>query len=202
MARKTQITFSTGDLLTADFLNQVPRANFEQLDDEPNLIPLTSWKYDDGSSLDTTGAAGNPKIVQADKDNGDIYLEGENAQSGEKVEIISREFAVPFQWRDAEQISISVWANYTDAGSSVMTSNFIDVKAYEVGTDGVAGADICSTAAQTLSTTSTEFEFVISNTYLSRADSIVVYVILTLQGDDSAAVKNIISNTKTNIGLQ
>lgn len=171
--------WATGDVLTAAFLNAIPRANLAE-DGVEYPIPLTQWRYANGNTLDATGAAGNPKIVMGGWGSGTGILQGEDAHGATKTETVCFDFTLPAEYKDGSDIYFYIAARVYDTGSGTMSTKTIDVEAYEVTGYGTAGSDICADAAQTLTTNMGSYIFGITATNLVAGDRMRVLARITI----------------------
>jgi hypothetical protein len=182
-------TFATGDVLPASFLNAIPRANKLQEDAVSYPIPLTAFRWADGSIPDTTGAAGNPKLVMGGYGSGTGIFQGEDAQAALKTETLYFDFAIPECYVAAQTVTVKVSCRFNDAGTNTESTKTIDCEAYEIAEDGTAGSDICATAIQTITASMTSYSFTITATALAAGDMIRVFFQMKLQGDSNGVLK-------------
>ena len=69
-----------------------------------------------------------------------------------------------------------------------MSVKTIDCEVYEIAEAGTAGSDICSTAAQNLTTSMAQYTFVVTDTDLVRGDLLRVFIrtVITESGGTGA----------------
>ena len=180
--------FVTGDPLPASFLNALQRGNNEQIALQKYPMPLCSLRYADGTTVNATGAAGNPKLVMGGWGSGTGILQGEDAHGTTKTETVCLEIPVPECYDDGQDIKLTISARVNDSGAGTMSVKTIDVEAYEVAEAGTAGSDLCATAAQDLTTSMAQYTFVITATGLVRGDMlrILVRTVITESGGTGA----------------
>ena len=180
--------FTTRTPITAAFLNAIKRGNQEQVALQSFPVPLCSLRYADGSTVNPTGAAGKPKLVMGGWGSGTGILQGEDAHGTTKTETVCLEFAIPESYDDGQDFKITVSARVNDSGAGTMSVKTVDCEAYEVIEAGAAGADLCETAAQTLTTSMLQYTFVITAANLVRGDMIRAFIriVITESGGTGA----------------
>jgi len=181
-------TFVAGDPIPASFMNAFKRGNQEQIALQAYPVPLCSLRYADGDPVNATGAAGDPKLIMGGWGSGTGILQGEDAHGTTKTETVCLEFPVPECYDDGQDVKITVTARVNDSGAGTMSVKSIDCEAYEVAEAGTAGADLCATAAQTLTTSMAQYTFVVTATGLVRGDMLMVLVrtVITESGGTGA----------------
>jgi hypothetical protein len=171
--------WATGDVLTAAFLNAIPRANLaEEGFNYP--VPLTQWRYANGNTLDATGAAGNPKIVMGGWGSGTGILQGEDAHGATKTETVCFDFVLPAEYKAGSDIYFFISGRVYDTGTGTISAKTIDVEAYEINDYGAAGADLCVDAAQNIDTTMQSYIFGITATNLAPCDRLRILARITI----------------------
>jgi len=181
--------YATGDVLPLSEVNSKPRTRLLQEDAVPYRIPLSAFRWADGLIPETTGAAGKPKLVMAGYGSGDGHFLGEDSKDAAKTETIVFDFSLPAEYVAGQTVTVTVTAQYTDAGTSTMTTKTIDCEAYKIAEAGTAGSDICATAIQTLTSSMAQYSFTVTPASLSAGDSIRVFLQIITEGDTSAATK-------------
>lgn len=171
--------WANGDVLTAAFLNAIPRVNLAE-DSIEYPVPLLQWRYANGDVLNATGAAGNPRLVMGGWGSGTGILQGEDAHGTTKTETVCFDFVLPPEYKAASDIYFYVAGRVYDTGSGTMSTKTIDVEAYEITGYGTAGADICADAAQNLTTNMGWYIFAITATNLVAGDRIRVLARITI----------------------
>jgi len=182
-------TWATGDVLTAAFLNAVPRTNNVQEDSVKYPIPLTAVRWADGTIPDTTGAAGNPALVMGGYGSGTGLFLGEDAQAALKTETVYFDFSIPECYVASETVQVRTTARFNDAGTNSETTKTIDCETYEVAEAGTVGSDICATAIQTLTAAMAAYTFTVTDALLAPGDLIRVFFQAKLQGDSNGVLK-------------
>ena len=173
-------TFATNDVLTSSFVNAIPFGNLKKYAAQIYPVPITTWRYANGNSVDATGGTGNPKLVMGGWGSGTGILEGEDANGTTKTETVVFDFAIPPEYIDADTIKINVTCRYSDSGAGTLTTKTIDCEVYEIAEDGTASADLCTTTAQNVTTTMTQYEFDITTTNVASGDILRVFLRITL----------------------
>ncbi len=179
---------ATGDVLTVAEVDTQPRTNHLQEDAINFPIPISQWTWADGDKPNTTGAAGDPKLVMGGYGSGTGYFQGEDAHATTKTETLCLTFAVPECYVAAETITLSVTARYYDTATGTMSAKTIDCEVYEVAEAGTASADLCTTAAQTLTTSMAAYSFAITSAAVSPGDILRAFfrIVLTESGGTGA----------------
>lgn len=167
--------FATRTPITATFLNAIQRGNQEQIALQRYGLPLTSFRYSDGTEPVATAAAGKPGIKMGGWGSGTGYFQGENAKNTTKTEYLAIDVMLPDSYDDDEDIKIGVTARVNQSGGTISVKT-IDIECYKLADAGTAGSDLCSTAAQNLTTSMAEYLFVITNTGLVRGDRLRVII--------------------------
>lgn len=91
---------------------------------------------------------------------------------------------LPAEYDSAETVQLRLVAGMITTVAD--TSATIDVEAYKVGDDGTVGSDLCSTAAQSInSTTFAEKNFTITATSLAPGDELDVRIAITVNDEES-----------------
>ena len=171
--------WANGDVLTAAFLNAIPRANLEE--DTVNYpIPLLQWRYANGNILDATGAAGNPKLVMGGWGSGTGIVQGEDAHGTTKTETVCFDFVLPPEYKAASDIYVYIAARVYDTGSGIMSTKTVDVEVYKIAAYGTAGADLCTAAASPLTTNMAWYFFTITPTNLVAGDQLRIFARITI----------------------
>jgi hypothetical protein len=182
------MAYVTGDVLPLAEVNTKPRANMAQEDAIAYPVPITAWVYADGDVLNTTGAAGDPQIVMGGWGSGTGILRGQDAHGTTKTETVCFDFAVPECYVAAETVSLTVTARYSDSGTGTMSAKTIDAEVYEIAEAGTASSDLCTTAAQTLTTSMAQYTFAITSSAIAAGDilRVLLRIVLTESGGSGA----------------
>lgn len=181
-------SFSARTVITAAFLNAIKRGNQEQIALQVYPVSICHLRYADGTVLNATGAAGNPKLVMGGWGSGTGVLLGEDAHGTTKTETVVLDFPVPECYDDGEDVKVTVTARVNDSGAGTMSVKTIDCECYKIAEAGTAGSDICATAAQNLTTIMAQYTFVITATGLVRGDLLRIFVrtVITESGGTGA----------------
>lgn len=171
--------WANGDVLTAAFLNAIPRVNLAE-DSIEYPIPLLQWRYADGTVLDATGAAGKPKLVMGGWGSGTGILQGEDAHGATKTETVCFDFTLPAEYKAGSDIYLFVSGRVYDTGSGTMSAKTIDVEVYKISQYGTAGSDLCIDSAQNLATYMMAYIFGVTATDLVAGDRLRVLARITI----------------------
>jgi len=183
------MAYVTGDALPLSEVNSKPRANLAQEDAVVYPIPLTAFRWADGTVPNTTGAAGNPQIVMGGYGSGTGIFRGEDAQEAEKTETVFFDFPIPECYVAAQTVTASVSCRYADAGSNTMSSKTVDCECYKIAEAGTAGSDLCATAIQTITGSMASYSFDVTATGLSAGNLLRMFFRVVVQGNSGGVVK-------------
>lgn len=180
--------FSALDVISTAFMNAIKRGNQEQIALQIFPVPVHAMRYANGNTVDATGAAGNPQLVMGGWGSGTGILRGQDAHGTTKTETVAFGFPLPECYDDGQDIKVTVTARVYDTAVGTMSVKTIDCEAYEIAEAGTAGADICATAVQNLTTSMAQYTFVITATGLVRGDllRILVRTVITESGGSGA----------------
>ena len=182
------MTYVTGNVLPEAELNSKPRANLALESAVIYPAPLLWWTWADGSKPDTTGATGNPKIIMGGYSSGTGIFQGQDAHGTTKTETLALAFPLPECYVAAGNVTLTATARYNDSAAGTITVKTLAAKVYKVSEDGTAGADINSTAPQTLTGTMAQYSFTITPATLSPGNLLRIYlqIVLTVTGGTGA----------------
>jgi len=138
-------------------------------------VPLTLCRDTSGNVLDSTGGAGLFAIALG----AGIQLDGEDAQSNTKTDILTAELMIPWEYIASETVKVNVRARY--AGAGTIGTKTLDLECYEIDEDGAEGADICATGIQALTSSLADYEFTITDAGLAPGDKIKLKVTAVVQ---------------------
>lgn len=131
-------------------------------------------RNEDGTVLTASAAAGKFGITSGNWTTGGLKLVGEAASNNSKTSTVKYRVALPQNYVAGSEITLHVNANVT---ATPTVSGVIDASAFESNTTGgVVGTDIQGTAVQSLTTSMTDFKFVIDGSGLNPGDELEVYV--------------------------
>lgn len=170
-----QTVFALRTVITAAFLNAIPRGNLEQAELQPFKVGIFEMRYSDGTVPVVAAAAGKPGIKMGGIGSGTGYFQGENAKAATKTEILQFDFTLKESYDDGEGIQVGVTARVNQTGGTISVKT-VDVECYKAASDGTAGADICATEAQNLTTSMAEYLFTITPTGLVGGDRLRVLI--------------------------
>ncbi len=114
---------------------------------------------------------------------GSLFLSGNSPNADTQTDVSVVQFGLPAEYVDGETVTVRLYASYT-TGSSDGSTKTIDVVCYERQvSDGspLLGADICATAAGTLSDDGSVFDFTITPTNLAAGDDLIFTVTTAFQ---------------------
>ena len=137
-------------------------------------VPLTSCRNADATVIGAA-AAGNFSIEGGGYGSGTLLLKGEEAISETETSYFMFEIAVPHEYISTANMWVNVTAIVAGAGTLGATKT-IDMKIYENIGDGTASADLCATAAQTLTTSSATYIFGMTEAAVLVSDRLSCFV--------------------------
>ena len=164
---------------------------------------MAACRNDDGTVLDATGGAGKFSVSAGGWGTGTLILEGEDAQNATKTDTLCFEFALPVEYVADADVKVNVHARYDDSGGGTNPTCTIDVEAYELTDAGAVGADLCTTAAQSLTTSFGGMTFVLTDTDLTAGDRLLVLVRASVQeGGDTGTLTAQIGSIEMQLDVQ
>ncbi|MCE5277204.1 MAG: hypothetical protein ABFD92_16875 [Planctomycetaceae bacterium] len=150
-------------------------------------VDLVSGVIDpDGTVMDATGGAGLFKRVLGGWGSGTFVLQGEDAQGNTKTDTLAAVVQLPADYIADADVKINVRAKYAGAGTAG-ASKTIDAEVYELSVDGAVGADLCATAAITLTGSFADCTFTITDAGLVAGDRLMVLIRTVLQETGGAS---------------
>ncbi|MCE5280083.1 MAG: hypothetical protein ABFD92_09185 [Planctomycetaceae bacterium] len=184
------VTVGAGTYLHADMVDCRSRAMFRAVGQQE----LTSLQVDlvtgvidpDGTVMDATGGAGLFKRVLGGWGSGTFVLQGEDAQGNTKTDTLAAVVQLPASYIADADVKINVRAKYAGAGTAG-ASKTIDAEVYELSVDGAVGADLCATAAITLTGSFADCTFTITDAGLVAGDRLMVLIRTVLQETGGAS---------------
>lgn len=192
-------TFSPNDVIPVSFLNSIPRENLETEEVVLN-IPLSWFRYYDGTVPTTTASTGKPAIVMGNWDAPQGYFEGQDAQGSTKTEYLLCGWLIPAEWK--EQVTFGVRVRANDSGSNTLNTASVAVRAWKRDASGTIGSNIVTTAAQTFTKTWATYEFVGTDTTLSPGDVLRFMIKTELLGSSGGTLKMQINAASLTIQLR
>jgi|GEM_PF-5319255 len=180
--------FTTRTAITAAFLNAIKRGNQEQIALQVYPVSICHLRYANGTVLDATGAAGNPKLIMGGWGSGTGVLLGEDAHGTTKTETVVALVPLPECYDDGNDVRVTITARVNDSGAGTMSVKTIDCEAYKIAEAGTAGSDLCATAVQNLTTIMAQYTFVITAASLVRGDLLRIFIrtVITESGGTGA----------------
>lgn len=146
----------------------------------------TKMRNDDGTVLTASASAGKFGITNGTHSAPALKLVTEAANNNTKTDYMCAVITVPPEYVAGSNLTVAVTVSRT--GSGTPGTNTIDVEAYELGTDGAVGSDICATAAQNFAASATTRNFTITGTNLVAGDKLLFYFTAVLQETASSAL--------------
>lgn len=154
-------------------------------------IPLLSWV---GATTDELTVAEVDGTFNRALSSNALTLEGNESTSETETDSMHYHYTVPADYEAGGAITFRARAYIKGAGTIGATKT-IDLEAYKQ-TDGTAGADICATAAQDLTTAYANYDFTITPTGITPGDVIMFKLTTAIQETAGTAVQSDIAWTK------
>jgi len=184
------MAYAQGDVLPIAEDNSKPRANFLQENEVPYPIPLTAFRWADGTIPDTTGAAGNPQIVMGGYGSGTGIFIGEDSQAAAKTETLFFDFALPECYVAAQTVILAVTCRYNDAGTNTMATKTLTCEAYKIAEAGTAGSNLeGGSTVHYIDGTMSQYLTTLDSPTLSPGDLLRVYIQIITEGNSGGVVK-------------
>ncbi len=164
------------------------RTYIAQQDDQPYNIPLSDMRVT-GTLAVLGNSAGTPSgafgITPGSHGTNSPKLIGEAANANSKTNKCRFFFGLPAEYVANQSVTVRVHARIT---GNVAVSQTIDVTAYKSNGEAGVSADLCATAAQTLTSSFADYDFVITSTGLAAGDMLDIE--LTGVADDTGGTAN------------
>lgn len=140
-------------------------------------LNLMDGRNTNGTALDATGSATNFAISSTPGTS--LRLLGASATGLTRTNTAIYSVTLPSSYIPGRDITLTV--NAARTGTGTVGTNTVDFQAYRVATDGTQGADIVTTAAQTISATATDYTFTVTGTGLVAGDRLLVQLVTVMQ---------------------
>lgn len=108
-----------------------------------------------------------------------LFLASQTATGLTRTTTGSFEFTLPSNYIPGRDIVITVNSHHTGTGTP--GTRTIDAQVYRIAADGTSGADLVTTAAQTITGAAADYAFVATGTSLAPGDRVQVVVVGVLQ---------------------
>jgi len=171
----------------------VSRASIDQQDAVPYDLKLTDFKKTgDLTALPTAGDATNLGLVAGTHGTNSPQLQSTAANNSAVTEKARVQASMPAEYVAGETVTLRCRAKI---GASMNVSATLDAEVYE--SDGETGisADLCTTSAQTITTSYTNLDFTITPTNLQAGDVLDIEITVALDDTGGGA-----ANEKAYIG--
>jgi len=125
--------------------------------------------------IDITAGAGDYMLREGGWGDGAVYRYGPDTQNTTMIHEYRLPIAtLPAKYLADQDVKVVINAHVDDAGGGTMGACTIDVEVYEIGDDGTASADLCATAAQSLTNAAADYTFTVTDTALAAGDRLRV----------------------------
>lgn len=128
-------------------------------------IPLLSGKTATGAPLLVAAAVATDFIPSASTTN-TFKLAGTVSNNNAKTNDVLYDIVLPNDYIAGTNVTVRIAAGYATSGGTVSLAT-VDIVAGLATDAGAAGADICTTAAQTIAATTDEYAFTLTGTTLT-----------------------------------
>lgn len=166
----------------------VASESLQQLDARPFPIPLFNARATGTGAIlgNTAGTpAGAMGLTPGTHGSAAPVLVGEAANNNSKTNRARFLIPLPETYEDGETVTLRFSAK---VGGALAVAQTIDVTAHKLDGDATVGSDLCTTAAQTLTTSFADYDFTITPTGLVAGD--VLDVEVTLVANDTGGSAN------------
>jgi hypothetical protein len=189
------------EVLPLSSLSAISRASLAQQDNAIYDVALEDWRATGTGAL-LGASAGTPAgafgfTVGAHGTNVP-KIAGEAASNNSKTNLMRHTFLLPPVYVAGESITVRISAKETVGAATVATS--VDVEAFRDAGEAGIGSDLCATAAQDVTTTVGNKDFVITPTGLVSGDKLDIEI-TGVTNDTGGAVGTILNIYKTQLLL-
>lgn len=166
-------------------------------------LDLMQFRNDDGTVMDATGGAGKLAIVNGGWGTSGLTLEGEDSQNNTKTGDCNIVFRLPPEYMADQDYKVVINSQWDDGGGGTTLSGTIDAEVYELTAAGAVGSDLNTTAAQAISTTATDYTFVLTDTGLAPGDFIIIHIrAIMTEGGNTGTVKHVIGSARLKLDIK
>lgn len=148
-------------------------------------IPLENCKLPTLLQLAATAASGVPGLSAGTFGSASPQLIGNACSGNTKTDICRFTWALPPEYVAAGDVKVRIHADIT---GDLQVSQKVDVVAHESDDESGVGADLCATAAQSVTTSWADYDFVITATGLVAGDLLDIEV--SMLADDTGGTAN------------
>lgn len=156
---------------------EILRSQQKQVANVKKGIPAQDWRvWDSGAVLPTAAAADDLGIDDGTLATTYTHIQaGDLKAAGATTRYALTHVALPDYYDDANTVQVRLHAGMVTTVAD--TSCTIDVQAYELGDNGAASSDLCTTAAQSMnSLTAADLDFTITETALVAGDVLEIRI--------------------------
>lgn len=148
-------------------------------------IPFPLFRKD-GAWLTVVDAAPGSSLLGLAATTAGVNLVGNACNNNAKSDYAQVAFAVPEDYKAGGTLTVRLRAKWTTTLLTV--SSKVDVDAAKIAADGSLGSDLCTTAAQQVTTAFADYDFVITPTGI--LPGMIITLRVSLLGDDTGGAVN------------
>lgn len=161
----------------------VERSQLKQQDAQVYGLELADWLVT-GTGAKLGAAAGTPTdafgLTVGTFGSASPKIVGESASGNSKTNYARTTFTLPPEYVDGQTVTFRVRARIT---ASANTSQTVDFSCYEADGEAGIGSDLCTTSAQTLTTSFADYDFTVTPSSLAAGDLLDMQI--TGEADDT-----------------
>lgn len=185
--------------------NDLARTNLLQDNFSVYRIPLQTCRSNTGLVLNATGGDTLFSISNGGFGVGTLVLLGEDADNETETTTLCFEFPIPIEYVASEAITVAIKAKADDSGAANLTTETIEVEAYELADAGTVGANLAGGGAQDMSGGGDAFATytsTITDADLVAGDKLIIYVQIVLVENAATGVSAEIGNIEVKLSVK
>ncbi len=185
--------------------NDLARTKLLQDDVAVYRIPLQTCRSNTGLVLNATGGDTLFSITNGGFGVGTLVLTGEDCDNETETTTLCFEYPIPIEYVASETITVAVEVKADDSGAANLTTETIEVEAYELADAGTVGANLAGGGAQDLSGGSDAFATytsTITDAGLVAGDKLLIYVQIVLVENAATGISAIIGNIEVQLDVK
>ncbi len=157
----------------------VPRSDLATEGLLRHQVPLRLVARPDGNAVSTVFGASWFALQAGGWGSGTLWLVGNPTKSTTTTSTLLFEFVLPPEFIAAGNSRLAVSAKVGGVGTPGVKT--IDAQVYKLNDDGSAGSDLCTTAAQTTTTSYADYAFAFTDSGLVAGDRLMVLVQMVVE---------------------
>lgn len=148
----------------------------------PVSLALTNGRTITGAVMAAAAAAGVFGFTSTPGTT--LVLIGESAQNNTKTDVVMFEHQLPANYVAGTDLTVTINAGFS--GSGTAGTKTVDASAFAIADTGAQGADLVTTAAQTIAASAADYAFVIDGDTLVPGARVLIRVTVALQETGNA----------------